>query len=62
VRPRRTDKPVLEGLLEEAQAVLGMCDGGLTLAQIAAGSALGEFETTKVVYRLVVAGYVALDE
>jgi len=62
VRPRRTDKPVLEGLPEESQVVLGMCEGGLTLAQIAAGTALGEFETTKVVYRLVVAGYVAIEE
>jgi hypothetical protein len=62
VRPRRTGKPALEELPDDAQTVLGMAEGALTLGQIAAASALGEFETTRVVYRLTVAGLVVLDE
>ena len=62
VRPRRTGKPALEELPADAQIVLGMAEGALTLGQIAAASALGEFETTRVVYRLAVAGLVVLDE
>jgi len=61
VRPRRTGKPALEDLPADVQAVLGMAEGALTLGQIAAASALGEFETTRVVYRLVVAGLVVLE-
>ena len=33
----------------------------LTLGQIAAASALGEFETMRVVYRLLVSGLVVLE-
>ena len=62
VRPRRTGKPALEELPADAQIVLGMSEGALTLGQIAAASALGEFETTRVVYRLAVAGLVVLDD
>ena len=62
VRPRRSGKPALEELPADAQIVLGMAEGALTLGQIAAASALGEFETTRVVYRLAVAGLVVLDE
>jgi len=62
VRPRRTGKPVSEELPEDAQLVLGMAEGALTLGQIATASTLGEFETTRVVYRLAVAGLVVLDE
>ncbi len=62
VRPRRTGKPALEELPADAQIVLGMAEGALTLGQIAAASALGEFETTRVVYRLAVAGLVVLDD
>jgi len=61
VRPRRSGKPALEELPADAQIVLGMAEGALTLGQIAAASALGEFETTRVVYRLAVAGLVVLD-
>lgn len=61
VRPRRSGKPALEDLPADAEAVLGMAEGALTLGQIAAASALGEFETTRVVYRLVVAGLVVLE-
>jgi hypothetical protein len=61
VRPRRTGKPELDGVSAEAQLVLGMAEGALTLGQIAAASALGEFETMRVVYRLLVAGLVVLE-
>ena len=61
VRPRRTGKPALDDVPADAQLVLGMAEGALTLGQIAAASALGEFETMRVVYRLVVGGLVVLD-
>ena len=61
VRPRRTGKPALEDLPADVQTVLGMAEGALTLGQIAAASALGEFETTRLVYRLAVAGLVVLE-
>jgi hypothetical protein len=61
VRPRRTGKPALDDVPADAQLVLGMAEGALTLGQIAAASALGEFETMRVVYRLVVAGLVVLE-
>jgi hypothetical protein len=61
VRPRRTGKPALDDVRADAQLVLGMAEGALTLGQIAAASALGEFETMRVVYRLVMGGLVVLD-
>ena len=61
VRPRRSGKPARDDVPAEAQLVLGMAEGALTLGQIAAASALGEFETMRVVYRLLVSGLVVLE-
>jgi hypothetical protein len=62
VRPRRSGSVVPDELPADAQAVLAMAEGALTLGQIAAASALGEFETTRLVYRLAVAGLLVLDD
>jgi hypothetical protein len=62
VHPRRTGKDPLDELPDEARLVLDMCQGALTLGQIAAATGLGEFEATRVTYRLVVAGLAAVEE
>ena len=49
-------------LSQDAQLLLAAADGKRTLARIAADTALGEFEATRVAYRLVVAGLLVLDE
>ena len=62
VRPRRTTVSPADELSEDAQLLLATADGKRTLARIAADTALGEFEATRVAYRLVVAGLLVLDE
>ena len=62
VRPRRTGRAPADELGEDAKLLLASCDGARTLAQIAAETALGEFEATRNAYRLVVAGLLVLDE
>ena len=62
VRPRRTGRSPADELGDDAKLLLGACDGARTLAQIAADTALGEFEATRNAYRLVVAGLLVLDE
>jgi Domain of unknown function (DUF4388) len=62
VRPRRIGKAPADELSDDARLLLGACDGRRSLAQIAAETALGEFEATRVAYRLVVAGLLVLDE
>lgn len=62
VRPRRTGRAPADELGDDAKVLLDACDGARTLAQIAAETALGEFEATRNAYRLVVAGLLVLDE
>jgi hypothetical protein len=62
VCPRRTAAPASDELSDDAKLLLAAADGRRTLARIAAETALGEFETTKETYRLVVAGLLVLDE
>ena len=62
VRPRRTALPPADELSEDAQLLLGSADGRRTLARVAVDTGLGEFEATRVAYRLVVAGLLVLDE
>jgi hypothetical protein len=62
VCPRRTAMPPSDELSDEAKLLLAAADGRRTLARIAAETALGEFETTREAYRLVVAGLLAIDE
>jgi hypothetical protein len=53
--------PDLLNFLHNGSASGSSWSGALTLGQIAAASALGEFETMRVVYRLLVAGLVVLE-
>ncbi|HUJ28924.1 MAG TPA: DUF4388 domain-containing protein [Myxococcales bacterium] len=59
-RPRPTGKPVHQSLPDEARQVMALADGQRTVADLAARSALGEFETTKAVFRLLEQGYLQL--
>ncbi len=63
-RPRPTGKPVPppdgEEITSEMSLVHSLTDGTSTVADLAAKSALGEFEAIKAVYRLLGAGYLAL--
>ncbi len=63
-RPRPTGKPLPqadgETTTSEMSLVLSLSDGDRTVTELAAKSALGEFEATKAVYKLVGAGYLAL--
>lgn len=58
--PRPTGKPVQQALPPECHHVMALADGVRTVAGLAAATALGEFETTKAVYRLLEQGYLQL--
>jgi hypothetical protein len=60
VVPHATGKAPAAPLSAEQQQVLSMADGVRTLGDVAAASALGEFETTKAVYQLIDLGYLKL--
>ena len=64
VQPRPTGKalpqPDGEDTTSEMALVHALCDGARTVADLAAKSALGEFEATKAIYRLLGAGYLAV--
>ncbi|HWE25099.1 MAG TPA: DUF4388 domain-containing protein [Myxococcales bacterium] len=62
VRPRRTGNAPADELSADAQLMLAACDGARTLARIAGDTALGDFEATRLAYRLVVSGLLVLDE
>ena len=44
----------------EHQNLLALADGTHTLSELATSTALGEFETTKVIFKLLEAGYVEI--
>ncbi len=59
--PRSTHKTVVDGeVTPEALKLLALTDGVRTVASLAALTALGEFEATKAVYKLIGAGYLEL--
>ena len=55
--PRRTGKPVAAALEEEQQKILPLVDGSRSVGQLAMATALGEFDATRAVYKLVLAGH-----
>ncbi len=58
VKPKRTGK---QGAVEvEHQNLLALADGTRTVSELATSTALGEFETTKIIYKLLEAGYVEI--
>ncbi len=58
VKPKRTGK---QGAIEvEHQNLLALADGKRTVSELATSTALGEFETTKIIYKLLEAGYVEI--
>jgi hypothetical protein len=60
-RPRRTGKTLSDdGKDQSARQILDLSDGMRTLADIAARTALGEFEATKAVFKLLDSGHLAL--
>ena len=63
-RPRSTGKvlpwPDGEDITDEMSLVQSLTDGTRTVADLAARTSLGEFETTKAIFRLLGAGYLAL--
>jgi hypothetical protein len=55
VKPKRTGK---QGAIEvEHQHLLALADGTRTLGELASATALGEFEATKAVFKLLELGY-----
>jgi hypothetical protein len=58
--PQKTGKELARPLTVEEAAVLSFIDNARNLEQLASVSALGEFETTKAVYKLIEGGYLAL--
>lgn len=60
VAPKKTGKTADGGLGAAEDLVLKMADGKRTLAELAAQSALGEFEATKAAYRLIESGHLRL--
>jgi hypothetical protein len=58
--PRATGKAADRALAEDAQRVLAAADGARTVSDLARATALGEFETTRAVYRLIELGYLRL--
>jgi hypothetical protein len=62
VKLRRTASSPADELSEDAKLVLAASDGKRTLARIAADTGLGEFETTRTAYRLVVSGLLVFEE
>jgi len=60
-RPRRTGKPSAPPQeIAGAREILDLSDGMRTLGEIAARTALGEFEATKAVFKLLDTGHLAL--
>jgi len=59
-RPRRTGKTLTDDGKDKARQILELSDGTSTLADIAARTALGEFEATKAVFNLLDSGHLAL--
>ncbi len=57
VVPRPTGKAVSGELSPEAQQILALANGARSVFALATVSALGEFEATKAVYKLIEAGY-----
>jgi hypothetical protein len=58
-RPRRTGKD-LASVEPGAREIVDLSDGKCTLGEIAARTALGEFETTKAVFKLLDSGHLSL--
>ena len=59
-KPRATGKAVSGALETDQERVLALADGSRSLADLAAAATLGEFDATRAVYKLVVAGYLAV--
>jgi hypothetical protein len=60
-RPRRTGKTLTDDAGDKsAHLILDLSDGMRTLGEIAARTALGEFEATKAVFQLLDSGHLAL--
>jgi hypothetical protein len=58
VKPKRTGK---QGAIEvEHQHLLALADGNRRLADLATATALGEFEATKAVFKLLESGYLTI--
>ena len=55
-----TGKAPAAELSPEAQKILSLVDGARTLAELATASALGEFEATKLAFKLLEQGYLRL--
>lgn len=62
VVPMATGKPPSSGaeLLAQEKQALALADGVRTVADLAAAAAMGEFEATKAVFRLIEQGYLRL--
>jgi hypothetical protein len=58
--PRKTGKRPARPLTVEETAVLDLADGRRSVEELASLSALGEFETTKAVYKLIEGGCLSL--
>jgi hypothetical protein len=58
--PKPTGKPLDIKLSREEQRVLELSDGARNIEELAAITALGEFEATKAAFKLIEAGYLAL--
>ena len=59
-KPRATGKAVSEALEADQQRVLALADGARSVADLAAAAVIGEFDATRAVYKLIVAGYLAV--
>ena len=60
-RPRRTGKTLAAAGADAAwREVVDLSDGQRTLGEIAARTALGEFEATKAVFKLLESGHLTL--
>ena len=60
LRPRATGKAPAGALEDDQQRVLALADGSRSVADLATVTALGDFDATRAVYKLVVAGYLAV--
>ena len=59
-RPQPTGKAASTALDIDERRVLALADGKRSVTELAAVSALGEFDTTRAIYKLVAAGYLAV--
>ena len=59
-KPRSTGKAPAKPLDDDQQRVLALADGARSVLDLATATALGEFDATRAVYKLVVAGYLAI--